>query len=44
MLCDLGGNVGLGSVIATLAPHDPTDMRGERLAEGQRLGLAFVRV
>jgi len=32
MLCDLGGNVGLGSVIAALAPHDQMDMRGERLA------------
>src|SRR5437764_14839111 len=41
MLCDLGGNVGLGSVIAALAPHDQTDKRGERLAEGQRLRLAF---
>jgi hypothetical protein len=33
MLCDLGGNVGLGSVIAALAPHDEPDMRGERLPE-----------
>jgi hypothetical protein len=32
MLRDLGSNVGLGSVIAALAPHDQTDMRGERLA------------
>ena len=41
MLCDRGGNVGLGAVIAALTPHDQTDMRGECLAEGQRLGLAF---
>jgi hypothetical protein len=33
MLRDLGGYVGLGAVIAALAPHDQPDMRGERLPE-----------
>ena len=33
MLCDLGSNVGLGSMIAALAPHDKPDMGGERLPE-----------
>jgi hypothetical protein len=37
MLYDLGSNVGLGLVIAALAPHDQPDLRGERLAQGQRL-------
>jgi len=34
LLRDLGSNVGLGVVIAALAPHDQTHMRGERLPEG----------
>jgi hypothetical protein len=34
MLRNLAGNIGLGLAIAALAPHDQTDMGGERLAQG----------
>jgi hypothetical protein len=42
MLRDRGGNVGLGLVIAALAPDDQPDMRGHRLAKSEQPGLAFA--
>jgi hypothetical protein len=42
MLRDLGSNVGLGSVIAALAPHDQTDMRGERLPRESAVRTRFL--
>jgi hypothetical protein len=41
VLGDLRGNVGLGSVIAALAPHDQPNLGRERLAQGHRRRLAF---
>jgi hypothetical protein len=34
MLCDLGGNVGLGSVIAALAPHDQSCVSAWKIDPG----------
>jgi hypothetical protein len=33
VLSALGGDIGLGAVIAALASYDQLNMRGERLAE-----------
>jgi len=42
VLCDLSGNIGLGSMVASLAAGDDPNLSGERLPQGQRLGLAFA--
>jgi hypothetical protein len=44
MVRDLGGNVGISSVVAPLAPHDQPNMNGKSLAQGQRSGLVFPAV
>jgi hypothetical protein len=36
------GKVGLGSVIAALAPHDQPHLGRDRLAQGHRRRLAFI--
>ena len=41
MVRDLRSDVGLGSVIADLAPSDDPNLSGEGLPQGQRSGLAF---
>src|SRR5579863_279296 len=39
---DLGGNVGLGPVAASLAPHDQPDLGIQRTAQRHRHGLALA--
>ncbi len=40
-MSDLLGDIGLGAVAASLAPNDQSHLRGERLAQGQRRGIAI---
>ena len=40
VLRDLDSDIGLGAVIAALAPHNEPDVRRERLTQGHRLRLA----
>jgi transposase len=42
VLRDLGGDIGLGLVAATLAPHDEPHLGGKRLAQGHRRRLVIT--